>query len=375
MLRIIQISAIVFSIPLLSTCRVQTECRTFDSSCNLMASILFLPAALVPRYVYVTDTTNGLVRPFRIQSGTNPLLASTTVALTGASAIAVDPRGRFLFAGSPSGLTAFTINKGTGELGSGVTNASIGNPLSIAVDKLGRYVTASSLSGVLACKLTETSSILADCVTDAGITSAHQLALSNDGRFLYFATSALNSVISSYALDVSTLALTVNGGNATGASGVTPNTPSALFVNTTGSHLYLTYSVLSGTNSLVWLPINADGTIGTASGAYANLFFGLAVDPLSRYAFIANPSNSALLAVTRNADGSLTPAPPAFLASTGGTVTPQRVAVDSNGSLVYYLNSGTQQILVFSIGAAGFNPASTTASPGNDLVVASVPEG
>lgn len=376
MLRLIpQVLVLLTALSLPGSCRVQAQCRILDASCSSASALLFLPAPLVPRYVYVADTTNGLIRAFQIQSGTNPLLPLATVPLTGASVIAADYRGRFLFAGSPAGLSAYSIGRQTGTLAAGATNASIGNPLSIAVDKLGRYVAASSLTGLLICRITETTAVLADCATNAGITTAHQLALSSDGRFLYFATNALNSVIASYTVDSTTLTLTANGANANGSSGVSPNTPSSLVVNASGSHLYVTYSVLSGTNSLLWLPLAADGTVGSATGAYSNLFFGMAADPLSRYAFLANPSNSALLAVTQKADGSLTPAPPAFVGATGSTTTPQRVAIDSNGGLVYYLNSGTAQILVFSLAPAAFQSVSTASSPGNDIVVVSVPEG
>lgn len=87
---------------------------------------VFDPAS---RFFYVADAGGGFIFMFLYDKNTGALTANGSVVLTGASALAMDPRGRFLWAGADTSniIRAYSIDQTTGKLTS-VASYSTGTP-------------------------------------------------------------------------------------------------------------------------------------------------------------------------------------------------------------------------------------------------------
>ena len=83
------------------------------------------------------------------------------------------------------------------------------------------------------------------------------------------------------------------------------------------------------------------------------------VDPLGRYAYVANGGSDNVSQYTINLDGSLSPMTPP---SVGGGNSPRIVAVDPSGKYAYMTNQGSTTISQYTIGENGSLLPMTTAT-------------
>jgi 6-phosphogluconolactonase (cycloisomerase 2 family) len=110
----------------------------------------------VANFLYAANSTDNTVSGFTINAMTGALtpIGSTTATGTSPDFVTVDPRGRFLYAANAAAgggtVSAFTINSATGALtgvsGSPFFVGATAIPVSLAIDPTGKYLYAGSNS-------------------------------------------------------------------------------------------------------------------------------------------------------------------------------------------------------------------------------------
>ena len=105
----------------------------------------------------------------------------------------------------------------------------------------------------------------------------------------------------------------------------------------------------------------AGSPYGANNGVHQGGLNGLAIDPSSTYLYVSNATNSTVYEYQiRASDGVLQ-----YLGSTSaGLSAPTSVAISPNGKFAYVVNSGTNKVAIFSIGAGGTLTPSSSANTG-----------
>ena len=293
-------------------------------------------------------TANNLVPPPMFQGGTGALTSvGTTATGSGATGVAADPTGRFLFVTNYSDNTvqAYTINQSTGAVTSVGAVATGTNPHGHAVDPTGRFVFVANNSGntVQAYTINQSTGALTSVGAVAAGNNPIAPAADPTGRFVYVSNNGA-ATVQAYTINQSTGALTSVGAVAAGTqpigAAVDP-TGRFLFVTNYGSSTVQAYTINQSTGA-----VTSVGT--TATGSYPH---DAAVDPTGRFAFVVNIGSDTIQAYTINQfTGALT--------SVGAVATgssPFNVAVDPTGRFVFVSNFGSNTVQAYRIDNFGGN--------------------
>lgn len=337
-------------------------------------------------FAYVVNQNSNTISAFSINatSGAFTPVAGSPFALAGAlpspaTAVVVDPTGKFAYAAGYNSIWAFTINATSGALtpvtGSPFTGSV--SPYFMAIDPLAKflYLTDQMSGNVYSYAINTTTGALAATGTPvaAGMLP-YSVAVHPSGQFAYVANGGLGG-ITAYAINATTGSLTAIAGGAVSMVG----TPCSISIDPTGKFLYVTnftyddlwtFSINTTTGLLTLL-----GKIGArnypVSMALAN--GGTPVSYTPKFAYAANSASYDISAYSINATtGALT--------SLGATVpagtNPQSIATDPWGRFAYVANYMSNNVSGYTVNAtsgaltsvgamvaAGTNPQSVTVDP------------
>lgn len=260
-------------------------------------------------FAFKVDLTNGTLTTLSgspVQTGPTP------------SVMVIDPKNRFLYLGTSSGINGFGINS-DGTL----------NTISLGTSTQGL-----SLVGLAA-------SASALYALDNNFNNLSSFTINSDGTL---------------------------GGPVTNGTVQVGGTPSGLVIDPAGQHLY----VALGTTGILTVNINADGSLTpntsniVAPSSLAGTFTSLAITPNGKNLYAT--ANGGVVAFSFNSSGIPTPLSNGAVVSTGGT-NPSSAAADSNSSFLYVNNRGSDNVASFSITNSGLispvtnSPFSTGSAP------------
>jgi 6-phosphogluconolactonase len=290
------------------------------------------------RFLYVSNA-DGSVFGYQIKpDGTLASIFSPPITVTSATGITVDSTGNYLYvAQKPTGVdgsvTGFRINQTTGGL-----TALSGSPFALG----------------------------------AGSRGAQSVAIS--GNFLYVVL-AVNNAVELMTITPATGVLTAGASTALPFSDIKPgpvNLTAPFDIKIDGSnHLYVSDAgFFNAAGSVAGL---AAFTINTGTGAltptstptYATGVnpFGLAIDPTSKYLYVANNNGSGAGSISAFTIGAGTGNLTAITGSpftTGVGTGPAGVAADLSGNFLYVTNSGSNTISGFRITQSGATAGALT---------------
>lgn len=339
---------------LLAGCSYPAQCKTGDYVCSLPTLLLFVRHKAA-RFVYFTDQGGNTIFVARIQPAGHVETPASAATLTAANTLEIDAAGKTLVASGNGGLNFYSINDQTGALTFQGIDTQIGAPLSVAFDPHGRFVAATeNTSGHMLCSLNGRGGF-GSCVKDATNYQLRDIVVSA-GPALYGATDATPSVMRSFSINPDTLTTAVLGSNM--STGGSINTPSGMIMNANGTRIHTAFTAGSPNGPYVTTVINSDGTIASnTAAALVNGFIAGGFDPQQTMVFLNQASNSLIMGIPVNSDGTLSNSP-SLLRNVGGG--PGRIRVDPQGRFVYVANN--PEINVLTIDATALSPLSNVAA-------------
>jgi 6-phosphogluconolactonase (cycloisomerase 2 family) len=262
------------------------------------------------QFIYV-GSADGTIDAFKVNfDGTLVAVGAPFANAGGVRGIAIDPTGRFLFAGdNPGGrIFTFSINQTTGALTNLGSIATPGGaqPRGLAVDNANHlYVAFAALDQVGQYSINGTTGALTQIAAPiaAGITP-DRVVVSPNGQFVYVSNQFGNS-ISIYS---------VGGGGALGSVGTTStgsNTrPLGLVIHPNGTVLIATLSSATVSTNVLVYSIAGNGTltqIGSAAstGAINANATGITLDPTGQYLYVGNAGNDTVTKFNLALNGTL----------------------------------------------------------------------
>jgi hypothetical protein len=291
----------------------------------------------------------------RIQTSGSISTPVAAAALTGANSMEVDPNGTTLVAAGGGVLNFYAIDQDTGGLTLRATDGQIAAPTVEAFDPLGRYVAATTQTqGHMICGLNGAGGYTS-CVKH-GTNFQLQDVVVTGADVLYGATSASPSVLRAFQVDPLTYGTTALG--STFSTGGTVNTPAGMLADS-GTTVFATFVAGSPNGPYVSARLNSDGSIASiANSSIVNGFIGGAINPAQTMVFLNQSSNSLIMGIPRNADGTLSNTPAVFLNVGGG---PAKFKMDPAGDYLYVLNN--PDINILSVGPNSLSLSTTVAAP------------
>ena len=318
---------------------------------------------------YLLNATNGNLTPLE----GSPFPNSN---LDGSSSIAADPAGRFLYATSQyapnnKNVIGFRIDRPTGRLtpipGSPFGAGAVAS--AIAIDPSGRFAYVSNFQGntVSAFKIDQSTGGLLPIASYAAGSTPDAVTVDPLGKFVYVANGFSNDV-SGYAINQATGALT----QITGSPFPAGNGPRSLAIDPNERFVYVANQVSDN----IW-----GYTINPTSGALAPLgtspyavgdagIFSVAVDPTGADVYVAGYGGVYAYSINQNSEdfgggtfpptdlyGQLT----TIQGSPFGGGSPDFVSVDYTGTFLYAANNN--DISGFSLSTGMFKPLSASPFP------------
>jgi 6-phosphogluconolactonase len=299
------------------------------------ASGLGNPAAIAAdpggRIAYVANNRSGRISQYSIQGATgvfgqSPI--STAAAATSIVSVAVEPRGRFVYA----------VNEVPYDVATGTTPP--GNVFAYSLDASTGALTAAPGSPFPTGK------------------SPKAIAFDPGGNFAYVANYASQD-LSIYAIDRTTGALVSKGSGPPVCNG---GFPKSITVDPRGTFVFVTGVTNGGVPTTDgYITVCAiDASTGALSGLTNNNFWlsgqssaAVAAEPSGKFVYVVNNGSNDVSAYAVDAGtGTLTPvAGSPFPAGIG----PIAISVDLSGKFAFVLDAGSSpgQILTFSIGPTG----------------------
>jgi 6-phosphogluconolactonase len=333
------------------------------------------------QYAYVAIADSGQVFGYRLNAtngNLTPLEGSpfTNSNLDGGSSIAADPAGRFLYATSQyapnnKNVIGFRIDRPTGRLtpipGSPFGAGAVAS--AIAIDPSGRFAYVSNFQGnsVSAFKIDQSTGGLLPIASYAAGSTPVAVTVDPLGKFVYVANGFSNDV-SGYAINQATGALT----QITGSPFPTGNGPRSLAVDPNERFVYVANQVSAN----IW-----GYTINATSGALAPLgtspyavgdagLTSVAVAPTGAQVYVAGNGGIYAYSINQNStDFGGGTFPPTDLygqltliqGSPSGGGYSDFVTVDHTGTFLYSANSG--DILGFNLSTGILKPLSASPFP------------
>src|SRR6516162_6903078 len=247
-------------------------------------------------FVFVSDFQNGAVEAFTINPMNGELSAVAGSPFPagpapGAGGLAIDPSTRYLYVTlmNSSAVAGFTIAAGTGVLTPipGSPFPAGDTPIQAIEDPTGKFLYVSNLNdalgGISAYTIDPSTGALTPIAgspfpTQSNFPGPNRMAVGGGGKFLYVGmsgTSNANNVVSAFAIDPNTGALT----QITGSPFPTGNDPQGIATDPTGKFLY-TANSQDGTLSVFTID-GSSGTLTPVGSPYATLSGpeALAIDP------------------------------------------------------------------------------------------------
>jgi 6-phosphogluconolactonase (cycloisomerase 2 family) len=251
--------------------------------------------------LYVSDFGNGEIDAFTINASTGGLtqLAGSPFSagpVPGTGGLAIDPETRFLYVLDSNGVLGYAINLGTGALtpiaGSPFPGSSA---LHAIVDPTGKFLYASnngdSMGTISAYVIDSTTGALTPIAgspfaTEANFPGPSGFAFGSGGKFLYVGmagTANANNVVTGFAVDATTGALTQIGGSPF----TTGKDPGQIATDSKGKLLF-TANAQDNTVSAFTI----DGTSGALTPAAGSPFsaggapVSLTVDPTGAFLYV-----------------------------------------------------------------------------------------
>jgi 6-phosphogluconolactonase (cycloisomerase 2 family) len=327
------------------------------------------------RFLYGASTAGVVGYSIDATSGKLTSLGPTVAVAGSPFSVAVDPSGRFVYAGNQDGtISSFAINASSGALSAAGTpvTASAGNIIhGITADPTGKYVYAAvnGADKVFAFAINQTTGALTSAGTalPAGM-HPDALAVDPSGRFVFVPSSGTNDV-RTFRIDGTSGAISAFGTVPAGASatsialvnGTAPVvlTPRFAYVANSNSNNVSIYSIDATTGALTPSPTPAPA--GTSPSS-------VAVDPTMRFVYVSNFSSNNVSMYTINANGTLSSIGTPIAAGTG----PNGVSVDPTGRFVYVPNVTSNNVSMFAInpstGALSSIATAVAAGAGPQLV-------
>ncbi len=315
-------------------------------------------------YAYVANTGANTISKYTINASTGVMTSLGTIG-SGSTpvAIAVHPQGTFAYAVNQGDATVsmYSIAAATGQLTSISTVPTGGTPTDIVVDPRGTYayVTNQDDDSISRYSIDATTGVLTPVISIATESGPVSLAMDLLGRFAYAVSSAPNVAMYSQ----------------TAATGVlVPTDPATLFagVNFTGiaASDKFVYATDFNNDQLSMFTVNqstgvltsAASPIGTGSNPY-----GVAVDPLNRFVYVANQGGGSVscYTISNSTTGALTAMTPSTI---GAGAFPVAVTVDPSGRYAYALNAFSNSVSMYTIDqSTGALTANTPATRGTGL--------
>ncbi len=240
------------------------------------------------------------------------------------------------------------------------------NPFSISVEPTGEYVYVSNWgsNNVSQYKIEADGKLTAlPTATVATGKNPNAVTINHHDQYAYVANFADNTV-SQYTIGLDGLlvpmsAPAVASGTAPASLIVAPNDKYA-YVGNFGADLQ---NPPSGPGTISQYSVGSDGSLTPMSSATAVSGSGpnaLAIDPASKYLYVANFGDNTVGQYTINSDGSLT-AMPLPAVNTGGT--PVGIAIDPTGSYVYIANRADGTISQYTVDTTAGSPTAGSLTP------------
>jgi 6-phosphogluconolactonase (cycloisomerase 2 family) len=375
-----------------------------NSTQNLTASVTWAPAtssiatvsnaagsagkvtALSPGTVTITATLSGV-------------MGSTTLTVTPAAliSIAVTPANASIARGTTQQLTATGTysDSSTQDLTASVTWA----PTASAIATVSNVVSSQGLASALSPGTVTVTATLGTIVGTTQLTVTGATLVSIDvspvtatirigathaqqytamGHYTDLTTQDITTLVTWNSATIATATISNAAGTRGLATGLAPGTTiiTAALNGITSNSATLTvvafaYAVNFGGNNVSQFVIGPDGTlapIGAGIVAAGNNPFSLAVDPASKYVYVANfyqPGNlpATISQFTIGADGSLTAIGTGSVAATQHG--PNGIVVNPTAPYVYTANFGSDNVSQYSIGAGGALTFVATAASGS----------
>lgn len=357
-------------------------------------------------FIYATSATTNNLTAYSIEATTGRLNAipGSPYPAPAPVSIAFDPRGLFMYRLLPTGVIKIdSVNATTGELTEVGQTILSGSPQSIVMYKSGRFlytVNSTAGQGIVGYSVHPTTGALSALpgFPFTAFTAPTLNGVHPSGRFFYFRDSAIN--LANVVVNPSTggLGLAPSGFHHVGSSLNTITHPSGRFhyginavsgihvfsINTdtgaeaqitgspvavagaltgyfdpSGKYFYvattsgtrvLSYSVNQATGALTPLPGQPSANIGRGTNGWLVSAFTNGLTFHSDYAYSANAGDQSVSAFAiNNATGAMT----SIGAVANGGQTPKRVVIDLRGRFVYAINTGSNSISTFQVGAGG----------------------
>ena len=261
------------------------------------------------KFLYVTDSANDTVHVYSISSsgalaelGTSPYTVGTLVGGTGATGLAMDSAGKYLYVTDygNSSVAGFTVNSSSGALTAMANSPFVTGalPTQIAVDASGKFAYVADfgsgvLGGLSAFTLGSGTGVLTPVPGSSPFTTVANggpLGVATTGQFV-FVSEQYTSNVAALTINSGTGGLSPVAGSPFAAGGE----PAGTVLTPSGKYLYVAnsqagdntisgYSVNSTTGVLT--PISGSPFAATVSPWY------LAVDPAGKFLYATNPGVS-----------------------------------------------------------------------------------
>ena len=305
----------------------------------------------VARFAYVVHSSDDAIARFAVEA--DGRLRHTGLTFTGfyPVAVAVAPSGRFAYVVEHSGgsVSGYTIDPITGALTpiAGSPFGTLAGPWAIAIDPAERFaiVVDRNNNALTGFTVNPTTGALTTIGSVAAGFHPESIAIDPGGRFAYVANPTL-STVQAYGINATTGVLTTAG-----TAVATGTEPRSVTVNPTGTFLYVPNET---TGNVSIFSINATTGLLTPAGSTPVVPGSgprrLVFNASGNRALLTNAGTSALALYSADAaTGGLT-----FVTSmaTGG-VTPDALAIDPTGRVVYAANSGSNEVTRAAVDASG----------------------
>src|SRR5438067_6367536 len=253
----------------------------------------------------------------------------------------------FVYAASSSGVFAYKADLTAGTLttlAGSPFGTSIAPPAAMVIEPKNRFLYAGSSTGIRAFAINSDGTLNTIALNfTAQPTSA---ALAASASTLYFLDNSFNS-LSALTINSDGTLTTPSGSTAIQVSG----TPSGLVIDPAAQHLYAAL----GTTGILTVNINSDGSLTPNTGnivapsSSAGTFTGLAITPNGKNLYAT--AIGGVVAFSFDSNGVPTPLSSGTVVNTG--TNPSAATVDSSSSFLYVANRGSDNVSSFSITNSG----------------------
>ena len=248
-------------------------------------------------YAYVSNAGTSNIQSWNVNANASPYLTPTAQGSFGSGSVAqplIDRSGLFMYSTDTAGNEhVIKIDPATGTLaesGGATPSVGAGGPYYAAVDPYGRFLFVANAATHAVYGFTLDANHNLAAIADASpftTASPQSLFIDHTGSFLYVVNGAssdtANGAISMFNIDQSSGALTVPASNATIATGPKPSRGT---LDPAGTHLYIANA---GNNTVSEFAIASGGalsntrTLTLPAAGVSNV----AVDPAGKFAYVS----------------------------------------------------------------------------------------